>query len=160
MLGLILACAFAADTPTIIAKTLKPPIRTCFIRVPPFGSTGEGNDRVRPMFQLCRRRTQFKTNNLRRATMRRGVSFANENPARVWAFKGGCPRAGSREPSQGCWEDFHQTNTLGAVNVPHGASGTNSPYGMRSWKCRITAAPVLGIEIASASPAAVLNSTT
>src|SRR5215813_939884 len=32
MLGLILACAFAADTPTIIAKTLKPPIRTCFIR--------------------------------------------------------------------------------------------------------------------------------
>src|SRR5262249_46098835 len=83
MLGLILACAFAADTPTIIAKTLQPPIRTCFIQVPPFGSTGEGNDRVRPMFQLCRRRTQFKTSNLQRAAMRRGVSFANENPARV-----------------------------------------------------------------------------
>jgi len=37
MFGLILACAFAAVTPTIIAKTLKPPIRTCFIRAPPFG---------------------------------------------------------------------------------------------------------------------------
>src|SRR6266540_6222853 len=36
MFGLILACAFAAVTPTIIAKTLKPPIRTCFIRAPPF----------------------------------------------------------------------------------------------------------------------------
>jgi hypothetical protein len=33
---LILACAFAACIPTIIAKTLKPPIRTCFIRTPPF----------------------------------------------------------------------------------------------------------------------------
>jgi hypothetical protein len=31
---------------------------------------------------------------------------------------------------------------------------------MRSWKCRTTDASVLGIEIASASPAAVLNSTT
>src|SRR5262252_2449394 len=125
MLGLILACAFAADTPTIIAKTLKPPIRTCFIRVPPFGSTGEGNDRVRPVFQLCRRRKQFKTNNLRRATMRRGVSFANENPARVWAFKGrsgGVSGTLTRELG-----GLHQGNNLGAVNVPHGASGTKSP---------------------------------
>jgi hypothetical protein len=39
-------------------------------------------------------------------------------------------------------------------------SGTNNPYGIRSWKCWITAVSVLGIEIASASPAAVLNSTT
>src|SRR5215472_2394535 len=31
---------------------------------------------------------------------------------------------------------------------------------MRSWKCRITPASFPGIEIASASPAAVLNSTT
>src|SRR5262249_32839556 len=36
MFGLILACAFAADTPTIIAKTLKPPIKARFIRAPPF----------------------------------------------------------------------------------------------------------------------------
>src|SRR6516225_3102700 len=36
MFGLILACAFAADTPTIIAKTLKPPIKARFIRTPPF----------------------------------------------------------------------------------------------------------------------------
>jgi len=33
---LILACAFAAETPTIIAKTLNPPIKACFIRLPPF----------------------------------------------------------------------------------------------------------------------------
>src|SRR5215472_9277335 len=49
---------------------------------------------------------------------------------------------------------------MGAPEVPHGTSGTNSPYGMRSWKCRITAHSVRGTEIASASPAAVLNSTT
>jgi hypothetical protein len=30
-LGLILACAFAASTPTIIAKTLKPPIKARFM---------------------------------------------------------------------------------------------------------------------------------
>src|SRR5262249_15430611 len=36
MFGLILACAFAADTPTIIAKTLKPAIKARFIRTPPF----------------------------------------------------------------------------------------------------------------------------
>src|SRR6516165_5441441 len=36
MFGLILACAFAADTPKIIAKTLKPPIKARFIRTPPF----------------------------------------------------------------------------------------------------------------------------
>jgi hypothetical protein len=29
--------------------------------------------------------------------------------------------------------------------------GTNSPYGIRSWKCRIAAASLRGIEIASAS---------
>src|SRR5215467_3734337 len=36
MFGLILACAFAADTPTINAKTLNPPIKARFIRTPPF----------------------------------------------------------------------------------------------------------------------------
>src|SRR5262249_5843598 len=36
MFGLILACALAADTPTIIAKTLKPPIKARFIRTPPY----------------------------------------------------------------------------------------------------------------------------
>src|SRR6516162_3290340 len=36
MFGLILACAFAADTPTIIAKTLNPPTKARFIRAPPF----------------------------------------------------------------------------------------------------------------------------
>src|SRR5215469_2489986 len=35
--GLILACALAADTPTIIARTLNPPIKACFISLPPFG---------------------------------------------------------------------------------------------------------------------------
>ena len=29
--------------------------------------------------------------------------------------------------------------------------GTNSPYGIRSWKCRIAAASLRGIEIASAA---------
>src|SRR5262245_53199212 len=43
-----------------------------------------------------------------------------------WCVKGGA-RAGSREPSQRCWEDFHQANTLGVVSVPHGMSGTRSP---------------------------------
>src|SRR5262249_21093699 len=36
MFGLMLACAFAADTPTINAKTLNPPIKARFIRAPPF----------------------------------------------------------------------------------------------------------------------------
>jgi hypothetical protein len=40
-------------------------------------------------------------------------------------------------------------NTVGAPKVPHGTSGTNSPQGMRY---RITAAPVLGIEIANGVP--------
>jgi hypothetical protein len=39
-------------------------------------------------------------------------------------------------------------------------SGTNSPYGIRSWKCPITCASLLGMEIANTSPSAVLNSTT
>jgi hypothetical protein len=39
-----------------------------------------------------------------------------------------------------------------------GTSG-RSPEGMRSWKCRIPVASLRGIEIASASPSAVLNST-
>jgi hypothetical protein len=34
---LILAWALAADTPTIIAKTLSPPIKARFIILPPFG---------------------------------------------------------------------------------------------------------------------------
>jgi hypothetical protein len=44
---------------------------------------------VRPMFQLCRGRKQFKTNNLRRAAIRRGVSFANENMGRNLIRKDG-----------------------------------------------------------------------
>jgi len=54
---------------------------------------------------------------------------------------------------------FHQLCVITAPRF-QGSSGTNSPYGIRAWKWRITAASVLGIEIASASPAAVLNSTT
>src|SRR5262249_11901131 len=138
MLGLILACAFAADTPTIIAKTLKPPIKACFIRGPPFGSTGEGNDRVRPMFQRCRRRKQFKTNNLRRATMRRGVSFANENPARVWAFKGGCPRAGSREPLWVGFRGLRFGKHTGEVNCSSRNARHEQPVGHARLKCLST----------------------
>jgi hypothetical protein len=37
MFGLILACASAAVTPTIMAKPLKPAIKASFIRLPPFG---------------------------------------------------------------------------------------------------------------------------
>jgi hypothetical protein len=40
----------------------------------------------------------------------------------------------------------------GAVNIPHGTSGTNNPQGILSWKCRITAASALGIEIANGVP--------
>ena len=40
-----------------------------------------------------------------------------------------------------------------SYSTPESTSGTNSPYGIRSWKCRITAASVPGIEIASDSPA-------
>src|SRR5262245_13254463 len=47
--------------------------------------------------------------------------------------------------------------TVKPRRVPHGTSGTNSPYGRRSWKCRITAHSVRGIEIASASPAHALR---
>jgi len=39
MFGLMLACAFAADTPTIIAKTLSPAIKARFISLPPFRPT-------------------------------------------------------------------------------------------------------------------------
>ena len=42
----------------------------------------------------------------------------------------------------------------------HFTSGTNSPCGIRSWKCLSTAVSPLGTEIASVSPLAVLNSTT
>jgi hypothetical protein len=44
------------------------------------------------------------------------------------------------------------------ISVHDGTSGTNSPYGIRSGKYLSTAASVPGIEIASVSPAAVLNS--
>jgi hypothetical protein len=68
MFGLMLACAFAADTPTINAKTLKPPIKARFIRLPPFrqrnatlfiGSINnnkikEADGRGRPIFRACR----------------------------------------------------------------------------------------------------------
>src|SRR5262245_18947345 len=37
-------------------------------------------------------------------------------------------------PCRSCWEDFHQANTLGAVNVPHGASGTNITAGRSLWR--------------------------
>ena len=54
----------------------------------------------------------------------------------------------------------HYLNGKWVYSTPESTSGTNSPYGIRSWKCRITAASVPGIEIASDSPAAVLNSMT
>jgi hypothetical protein len=44
---------------------------------------------------------------------------------------------------------------LGPAKGSYGTSGTNSPYGIRSWKCFSTAVSPLGIEIASASPSAV-----
>jgi hypothetical protein len=37
---------------------------------------------------------------------------------------------------------------MGAPEVPHGAS-RRKPKGVRAWNCRITAASVLGIEIAN-----------
>ena len=36
--------------------------------------------------------------------------------------------------------------------APASTSGTNNPYGIRSWKWRTTATSVLGIDIASVSP--------
>jgi hypothetical protein len=56
-------------------------------------------------------------------------------------------------PAARCEPFFYQM-------APASTSGTKSPYGIRSWKCRVTAASVLGIDIASVWPAAVLNSTT
>jgi hypothetical protein len=86
----------------------------------------------------------------------KGLSFSKREPRpdSHWA--------GSREPShllggRGARTPLRQTRghaKSSSRNVRH----INSPYGIRSWKCRITAVSVLGIEIASASPAAVLNS--
>src|SRR5262249_55426417 len=54
------------------------------------------NARVRRTFRLRRQRKQFKAKSLQRAGTRRGVSFANENPARVCGGKGSClPGGGS-----------------------------------------------------------------
>ena len=54
------------------------------------------------------------------------------------------------------------TSLLGAVVPGASASGRADvpPAGANDWKCRTTAASVRGIEIASFSPLAVLNSTT
>src|SRR5262249_11011763 len=81
----------------------------------------------------------------------------NENPARF-------PKAGSREPSWcGRYEELCYG---GSASQTHGRGKGSSrnvrykqPVRHRSWKCRITDASPLGTEIASASPAAVLNST-
>jgi hypothetical protein len=64
-------------------------------------------------------------------------------------------RAGSREPPQGEGLVRLSEETHGA-DIP---TTRNSPYSMRSSKCRTTNASVLEIEIASASRAAVLNAT-
>ena len=76
----------------------------------------------------------------------------SENPARIPIGRGlGNPLI--------CWgaggRGLYFGKLVGTRKVPHGTSGTNSPYGIRSWKCRITAVSVLGIEIASASPGAL-----
>jgi len=42
------------------------------------------------MFRLWRQRKHFKAKSLQRAATRGGVSFANENPARVCGGKGSC----------------------------------------------------------------------
>jgi len=51
----------------------------------------------------------------------------------VYGFGGDCWRAPLRKH-------------MGGPEVPLGTSGSNRPYGMRSWMCRITAVSVLGIE--------------
>jgi len=54
-----------------------------------------------------------------------------------------------------CEDSIEETRWRGRYflrNVWH-----EQPVGMRSWKCRITPASFPGIEIASASPAAVLK---
>ena len=38
----------------------------------------------------------------------------------------------------------HYLNGKWVYSTPESTSGTNSPYGIRSWKCRITAASVSG----------------
>jgi hypothetical protein len=64
--------------------------------------------------------------------------------------------AGFREPSctgSGAIVGAPLRKRRNARAVPY-----EHPAGMRIWKCRITAASVLGIEIASATPAAVFFS--
>src|SRR5262249_21442384 len=55
------------------------------------------------------------------------VRFANEDPARV-ALQRAVARAGLGNPHKAAGRT-PPANTLGAVNIPHGTSSTNSPYG-------------------------------
>src|SRR5207244_10807063 len=90
--------------------------------------------------------------NLRVARASSWLSLARQDESRERLFQG----PGEAALIKGA----HYLNGKWVYSTPESTSGTDSPYGIRSWKCRITAASVPGIEIASGSPAAVLNSMT
>jgi len=50
------------------------------------------------------------------------------------------------------WVYAEASASVSSQFLRQGSSGTYSPYGIRSWKCRMAAVSDLGIEIASASP--------
>jgi hypothetical protein len=77
------------------------------------------------------------------------VSFAKRNPARVCGNTGGISGTLMYGFGGDSWRaPLRKRRNAQAVPYEH-------PAGMRIWKCRITAASVLGIEIASVTPAAV-----
>ena len=67
------------------------------------------------------------SNHTFRTLMLAGRSSQNENSARVWQSK----REVARGNPHGGWvvsvREFHEENTLGTLNIPHGTSGTSSP---------------------------------
>jgi hypothetical protein len=98
-----LACALAADTPTIIAKTLSPAIKARFISLPPFRQTNatlfigsinnnkikEADARGRPIFLVLPRKIFINA----RSFFPPGTG----RPARITAGSAMWPAAFSRE---------------------------------------------------------------
>src|SRR6516225_6804874 len=115
MFGLMLPCAFAASTPTVVAKmpTLAIAIRARFMIYLPFEITSaEGN--------ACVKANVPNDYRVIAAIAARGsfsAGSSDENPARVWQSKGRDRSGGVSGPHH--W-GLRFGNTLLAPEVPHG----------------------------------------
>jgi hypothetical protein len=100
--------------------------------------------------------TELKLRDVQRQIFAADLVEASHPPAYAERFEGVSPSflRGSpskpQKPAQDlprgyCWAGPHRTRPMFMVYI----SGTNNPYGIRSWKCRIRAASVLGGDRAS-----------